>query len=60
MTGGGSMLKGLCALIEEETKVPVRLADDAEYCVAYGTGKVLDYIDKTGVNFSGDDVTMIE
>jgi rod shape-determining protein MreB len=60
MTGGGALLNGLSDLIASETKVPVRVADDAEYCVAYGTGKVLDYIDKTGVNFTGDDVTMIE
>jgi rod shape-determining protein MreB and related proteins len=46
MTGGGSLLKGLDKLIQEITKVPVYLAEDPISCVALGTGKVLEYVDK--------------
>lgn len=44
MTGGGALLDGLDKLVQEYTKVPVRVAEDSISCVAFGTGKVLDYI----------------
>lgn len=53
MTGGGSLLKGLDKLIQEITKVPVYLAEDPVSCVALGTGKVLDYVDKLDNSFNG-------
>ena len=53
MTGGGSLLKGLDKLIQEITKVPVYLAEDPVSCVALGTGKVLDYMDKLDNSFNG-------
>jgi len=53
MTGGGSLLKGLDKLIQEITKVPVYLAEDPISCVALGTGKVLDYMDKLDNSFNG-------
>jgi rod shape-determining protein MreB len=46
MTGGGALLNGLDRLIESVTKVPVCVAEDAVSCVAIGTGKALDYLDK--------------
>lgn len=46
MTGGGALLNGLDKLIQEYTKVPVYVAEDSISCVAFGTGKVLDYIGK--------------
>jgi rod shape-determining protein MreB len=46
MTGGGSLLNGLDKLIESVTKVPVYVAEDAVSCVAIGTGKALEYLDK--------------
>lgn len=46
MTGGGALLHGLDRLIEDITLVPVAVAENAVSCVALGTGKVLDYIDK--------------
>lgn len=46
LTGGGAMLYGLDDLIHRETRIPVGLADDALSCVALGTGKALDNIDK--------------
>lgn len=60
MTGGGALLNGLSDLIQEVTKVPVYVADDAVSCVALGTGKVLEYLDKMEVTFIGDDITLID
>lgn len=60
MTGGGALLEGFSDLIAHTTNVPVRVAEDPVSCVAYGTGKVLDYIDKMEVTFKENDVTMIE
>ena len=60
MTGGGSLLKGLDKLIQEITKVPVYLAEDPISCVALGTGKVLDYVDKLQGSFNGGDSYLID
>lgn len=60
MTGGGALLSGLSDLIQEVTKVPVCVAEDAVSCVALGTGKVLEYLDKMEVTFTGDDITLID
>ncbi len=56
MTGGGSLLKGLDKLIQEFTRVPVYLAEDPISCVAIGTGKVLEYMDKLGNSFNGEEI----
>jgi rod shape-determining protein MreB len=45
MTGGGSLLRGLDALLFKETGMPVHIADDALSCVAIGTGKALESLD---------------
>src|SRR5579872_5012863 len=45
MAGGGSMLKGLDALISKETGLPVRVADNPLFCVVNGAGKVLEELD---------------
>ena len=42
LSGGGSLLKNLNLLIENVTRVPVRVADNAMTVVAEGTGRVLD------------------
>lgn len=60
MTGGGALLSGLDKLIADVTKVPVRVAEEAVSCVALGTGKVLDYIDKIDLSNNGYDVTLID
>ncbi len=45
MTGGGSLLWGLDKLIEERTKVPVIVAEDAVSSVALGIGQSLEHVD---------------
>ena len=42
MTGGGALLYGLDLLIEERTKIPCFVAEDAISCVAVGTGRALE------------------
>lgn len=46
MTGGGSLIKGFDKLIESKIGIATRIADDAVSCVAIGTGKSLDYLDR--------------
>ncbi|AAO36573.1 rod shape-determining protein [Clostridium tetani] len=46
LTGGGAMLKGIDLLINEETHMPVNIAETAIDCVAIGAGKALDTLDK--------------
>ena len=46
LTGGGALLRGLDKLINQETSMPVYVADNPLDCVADGTGKVLENIDK--------------
>ncbi len=41
MAGGGALLRGIDKLIQEETGLPVHVADDPLTAVALGTGKVL-------------------
>jgi rod shape-determining protein MreB len=45
MTGGSSQLRGLTDLVYKKTGVHARLADDALYCVAKGTGIALDHLE---------------
>lgn len=45
MTGGGSLLRNFPELVARSTGVPARLAQDALYCVAKGTGIALDHLD---------------
>lgn len=42
LTGGGALLRGLDALINKETGMPVYIADEPLDCVALGTGKSLE------------------
>ena len=46
LTGGGALLRGLDRLISQETGMPVHIAESPLDCVAEGTGKVLENIDK--------------
>ncbi|AZV55720.1 rod shape-determining protein [Clostridium sp. AWRP] len=46
LAGGGAMLRGLDQLINQETHMPVHIAESPLDCVALGAGKALDTIDK--------------
>lgn len=45
LTGGGALLRGLDRLLAEETRMPVRIADDPLACVARGGGQALSQLD---------------
>ncbi|MBI4561921.1 MAG: rod shape-determining protein, partial [Candidatus Rokubacteria bacterium] len=45
LTGGGALLRGLDNLLRQETNLPISVSDDPLFCVALGTGKVLDELD---------------
>jgi rod shape-determining protein MreB len=42
MTGGGSLLKDIDAVLADETGLPVRIADNPLQCVALGAGRSLE------------------
>ena len=46
MTGGGSLIKGFDQLITQKIGIPAYVAEDAVSCVAIGTGKALEFLDK--------------
>jgi rod shape-determining protein MreB len=55
LTGGGALLRDIDRLIEEETGLPVVIAEDPLTCVARGGGKALEMIDeKGGEVFTGE------
>jgi rod shape-determining protein MreB len=45
MTGGSSQLRNLTELVFRRTGVKARLAKDAPFCVAKGTGEALKHLD---------------
>ncbi len=48
LTGGGALLKDLDRLVEEETGLPVIIAEDPLTCVARGGGRALELMDERG------------
>ncbi len=46
MTGGGCLIDGLDNLLQDRIGINVMIAEDAISCVAIGTGKALDNLDK--------------
>ena len=57
LTGGGANLVGLPERIKRETGVYAYVAENAEECVAKGTGRVLeslDFFSKCGAVYSGN------
>jgi rod shape-determining protein MreB and related proteins len=46
MAGGGALLKGLPALIQKETKMPVKVIEDPMTAVVRGAGMVLENLDQ--------------
>ena len=45
LVGGGALLRGFDRLLQEETKIPVKVAEDALTAVVRGTGIILEDID---------------
>jgi len=50
LTGGGALLRDIDRLLEEETGLPVLVADDPLTCVARGSGRVLDMSYERGLD----------
>jgi len=48
LAGGGTLLRGLPALVTERTGMSVRLADAPLTCVAIGSGQALEHFDRLG------------
>jgi rod shape-determining protein MreB len=46
LAGGGALINGLDMLIHKETGMPVNIAENPLDCVAAGTGRVLEDLDK--------------
>jgi rod shape-determining protein MreB len=46
LAGGGSLLRGLDILIQEEVKIPVKIIEDPMTAMVRGAGMVLENIDK--------------
>jgi rod shape-determining protein MreB len=42
MTGGGSLLRDICTVLQDSTGLSVRVADDPMSCVALGAGQTLE------------------
>ena len=42
MTGGGSLLRDLCTVLQDATGLPVHVADDPMSSVALGAGRTLE------------------
>lgn len=59
MTGGGALIDGLDRLIEKNTGIKVRIAENTVEAVAIGTGEVLNYVGKLDNNFSGREIELI-
>lgn len=51
LTGGGALLRNFDQLIQVETGIPVRIAEDPLTCVARGGGYALSLMDKVGEAF---------
>jgi rod shape-determining protein MreB len=51
LTGGGALLDGLDKRINNETNLPVSIADDPLTCVARGGGLALEMISQHNMGF---------
>ncbi|UYO93357.1 rod shape-determining protein [Pollutimonas sp. M17] len=54
LTGGGALLRDLDRLLQEETGLPVVVAEKAMNCVVLGCGQALDQLEKLGDIFLHD------
>jgi rod shape-determining protein MreB len=46
MCGGGSLLRGIDKLLNHETNLPTKVADNALTCIVEGTGMILENIER--------------
>ncbi len=46
IAGGGALIRGIDKLLEKETGLPVKIAEDPVTCVVRGTGRYLEELDK--------------
>ena len=44
VTGGGSLVRGIDKLIEANTNIKTRVAEEPETCAANGAGKALEWL----------------
>ena len=51
LTGGGALLRDLDRLLQEETGLPVMVADDPLTCVVRGCGEALEHLEHLGPVF---------
>ena len=58
LTGGGALLRGLDKLVERETGISVRVAENPLDCVALGTGMVLENLDELREVLDNDDSSL--
>ena len=54
LTGGGALLRDLDRLLNEETGLPVLVAEEPLTCVVRGCGMALDSLDRQGSIFTSD------
>ena len=47
LTGGGSQIWGMDQLIADRTAIACTIADDPDFCVVYGCGKAIGWINDT-------------
>jgi len=55
LTGGGALLRHIDRLLNEETQLPVIVAENPLTCVARGCGLALELMDKSGMHFAAAD-----
>lgn len=53
LTGGSAQLYGIDQLLSKKTRMPVRVADNPQDCVALGAGKAIEFIDDVDGNNYG-------
>lgn len=51
LTGGGSLLRGVAEIIEQETGIITNVCENAVECVSIGTGKAFDYLEVLQTGF---------
>ncbi len=54
LTGGGALLKDIDRLLQEETGIPVVVAEDPLACVVNGCGEALEHLERLGPVFVND------